>query len=226
MNTRMNEVMKSGSERFEEKIWLTTYTDLMTNLMLFFLMLFMVYRISSNERNKVFRSMKRNITTFQEKRRFREILKIERKTRDKITETISGIFGENGMASVNISEKYISIKLPSPVLFDLGQAEFKKEGKDALILIAKILKPLPQRIVVEGHTDNSPVKGTRSPFLSNWELSAARALKIIDFLIAQRINPERLSAVGYGEYHPVCLNDTEENRAKNRRIEIKIVREG
>ncbi|MFC1594414.1 flagellar motor protein MotB, partial [Candidatus Omnitrophota bacterium] len=79
-------------------------------------------------------------------------------------------------------------------------------------------------IAVEGHTDNVPIR--YSGWLSNWELSSARALSVLHFLIDEGgINPERLSANGYGEFHPVVSNDTPEGQQQNRRVEIVILPE-
>ncbi|MCX7910505.1 MAG: OmpA family protein, partial [Endomicrobia bacterium] len=109
-----------------------------------------------------------------------------------------------------------------PVLFDIGKAELKDTALSVLSEVAESLKPVSNEIVVEGHTDNLPIYGGR--YRSNWELSAARAFSVRDYLIKQGIDERRISCVGYGEYRPVAPNDTEENRAKNRRIEIKIIK--
>ncbi len=74
--------------------------------------------------------------------------------------------------------------------------------------------------MVEGHTDRRPIQTPK--FHSNWELSIARALTVVQFLIAQGISPERLAATGYGEYHPCTPDNTPEQRRQNRRIERKI----
>jgi chemotaxis protein MotB len=127
------------------------------------------------------------------------------------------------IATVEVKEEEIVINLPSPVLFDLGKAELKDEAKAVLHEVAQSLKLMNNDIVVEGHTDNLPIYGGK--YKSNWELSAARAFAVRDYLITyEGINERRISCVGYGEYRPIAPNDTEENRAKNRRIEIKIIR--
>ncbi|MBP2655293.1 MAG: motB, partial [Firmicutes bacterium] len=90
--------------------------------------------------------------------------------------------------------------------------------------IAKLLVPLPQRVVVTGHTDNVPINTPEFP--TNWDLSAKRALNFMKFLLAQDTNlkPERFSSTGLGEYHPLASNTSEGERAKNRRVEIMIQR--
>jgi len=89
--------------------------------------------------------------------------------------------------------------------------------------LAGTLKGISQQIVVEGHTDSIPMRSSR--MMSNWELSAARAYSVVDYIIKEEgISPDRLSAVGYGQFKPVAPNDTPANRALNRRVEINILR--
>jgi chemotaxis protein MotB len=203
------------------KEWLTVYSDMMTNLMLFFLMLFAMTSLSAEEKDKIYNSMKKNMSTIQEKARFKEIVRVEKETKDKITEVVS----QYNMARIDVSEKYISINLPNPILFEVASEELMDEGKEVLAQLAQVFKTIPQEIVVEGHTDNQPLGG-KMKYFSNWELSAARAMTAVNQLISRGINPSRLSAVAFGQYHSIYPNDTEENRAKNRRIEINILREG
>ena len=76
---------------------------------------------------------------------------------------------------------------------------------------------------IEGHTDDLPIHTERFP--SNWELSTTRATNVLKFLISQGLAGEKLSAVGYGEFRPIVVNDSEENRKKNRRVDIVLLRE-
>ena len=118
----------------------------------------------------------------------------------------------------------LTVNLMDKVLFDSGEAEIKKAGREVLNKIAKnLLNKYPDRaILVEGHTDNVPIgRELQAKFATNWELSNARATSAVRYLQDYgNVTPERLSAIGYSEYHPMETNDTEEGRAKNRRIEI------
>jgi chemotaxis protein MotB len=113
------------------------------------------------------------------------------------------------------------IQLPNDVLFDSGQTVIKPAGKQALTQLAKVFVTVPGRsFQVAGDTDNLPIKNQRFP--SNWELSTARAVEVVHFLVSQGVDPHVLSAAGYGEFDPVANNDTPDARAKNRRIEITL----
>ncbi|MFP4416482.1 MAG: OmpA/MotB family protein [Fibrobacterota bacterium] len=123
---------------------------------------------------------------------------------------------------VKVTEKGLAVKVADPIGFDIGEAEIKPKFARILGEIAKIINKLPEKkIRVEGHTDNIPIRTREFP--SNWELSAARALNVVKFLYSRGgIDPARLSGVGYGEYRPLVPNTSAENRKKNRRIEIYV----
>ncbi len=117
----------------------------------------------------------------------------------------------------------ILIRLENEVLFDSGKADIKPAAIQSLDKIAEILKDIPNSIRVEGHTDNIPINTERFP--SNWELSTQRALAVVSYLIEKvGIDPARLSAAGYGESRPLVANDSAAARARNRRVEILVVR--
>jgi chemotaxis protein MotB len=121
-------------------------------------------------------------------------------------------------------EGKLTVNLMDKVLFDSGKAEVKKAGREVLGKIAEnLLNKYPDRVIlVEGHTDNVPIGSElKVRFPTNWELSTARATAAVRYLQDHGgVSPERLSAIGYSEYHPIVSNDAEEGRAKNRRIEI------
>jgi len=126
--------------------------------------------------------------------------------------------------SLRMSEKGLVITFVADVLFDSGKAKIRTEAYDSLNKVAQVLQEnVPQlNIGIEGHTDNIPIKS--SGWKSNWELSSARALSVLHYLVDNKgISPERVSAIGYGEYTPVSSNDTREGRQLNRRVEIVIL---
>lgn len=204
------------AKRKEKQIWLTVYSDMTTNLSLFFLILFAFTRLSAPLKAKLFKALQRQFQKAPVEEVIVETKQEELKEKKDVEEL-------KRIAYVEETQKEIKITLPSPVLFDLNKAELKQEAKNILSQISKILKENDYPVVVEGHTDNLPILG--GPYRSNWHLSSARAFSVIEFFIKQEnIPPDRFSAMGYGEYKPVAPNDTEENRAKNRRIEIVLIK--
>ena len=143
-----------------------------------------------------------------------------------LTELTASLQKEMEAKEIEITELKgrLTVNLMDKVLFDSGEAQIKKAGREVLNKIAKnLLNKYPDRaILVEGHTDNVPIgKELQAKFATNWELSNARATSAVRYLQEYgNVVPERLSAVGYSEYHPIETNDTEEGRARNRRIEI------
>lgn len=126
-----------------------------------------------------------------------------------------------GDLKIVLRDGRMTLQLRNDVLFDSGQVTVKQTGKDALTEVAGILVTLEDReLQVAGHTDNVPISTARFP--SNWELSTARAVEVVKYLVNAGVKPQLLSAAGYGEYDPVEANDTTEGKAKNRRIEITL----
>jgi chemotaxis protein MotB len=125
---------------------------------------------------------------------------------------------------LQMMEKGLVITVVGDLLFDSGKAKIRPEAYSLLTKVSEVLKDNMAQfnIGIEGHTDNVPIK--QSSWKSNWELSTARALSVLHYLASEQgIQPERLSAIGYGEYRPVVSNDTKDGRKQNRRVEIVIL---
>jgi chemotaxis protein MotB len=135
--------------------------------------------------------------------------------------------GEISKGEVTISELKgkLTVNLVESVLFDSGRAEVKPEGLVVLRKVVDILANVKDKAIrIEGHTDNVPITGALARrYPTNWELSAARAINVTRYLQLQGIDPALLAAVAYGEYKPIASNDTDEGRARNRRIEIGLI---
>jgi len=118
------------------------------------------------------------------------------------------------------------VKLPAGVLFDSGSAELSRDGELALMEVAIVLRQFGDRqFMIAGHTDDRPLESAQATtkYRNNWELSAARALTVTEFLIEARMKPENLVAAGYGQFDPVGNNKTSQGRQDNRRIEIVLL---
>lgn len=117
----------------------------------------------------------------------------------------------------------------SSVLFDVGKADISPAGESSLDTLAsavidlerEIPPDIPWILRVDGHTDNTPISGA-GPYKSNWQLSAARAVAVVQYLISKGVEPDRLAAAGFGEFQPIDKGNDEEARARNRRIELKL----
>jgi chemotaxis protein MotB len=114
------------------------------------------------------------------------------------------------------------VSMPDDAAFSTGSAEATAEARKLIATVGDALRDVPNRIRIEGHTDDRPIRTAK--YDSNWELSTARASAVVAFLIKEaRIDASRLSAAGYGEFHPLNPNDSEEHRARNRRVDLVIL---
>ena len=144
-----------------------------------------------------------------------------------IKKTLDQYISQNHMQdelNTEITEDGLMIRIKEKALFPSGSAELVPESQRIGPVIAGLLAPISERVVISGHTDNVPISNARFP--SNWELSSSRALNFMKFILAQdgRLQPARFSATGCSEYRPVASNDTEEGRTQNRRVEVLIAR--
>lgn len=114
------------------------------------------------------------------------------------------------------------VSMPDDAAFSTGSAEATAEARRLIGTVGETLRNAPNRIRVEGHTDNRPIRTVK--YSSNWELSTARASAVVVYLITEAgIDASRLSAAGYGEFHPLNANDSDEHRARNRRVDLVIL---
>jgi len=128
-----------------------------------------------------------------------------------------------GVVTLETSDQWLELNLPNSLLFGSGDAEPHYDAFEVVEKIATVLENRDNAVKIEGFTDNQPINTPRFP--SNWELSAARAAAVVRMLVMEGIEPERLAAVGYGQYQPVARNDTEEGRRRNRRVVLLISRD-
>ncbi|QEY15190.1 flagellar motor protein MotD [Cellvibrio sp. KY-GH-1] len=140
---------------------------------------------------------------------------------DLVTEKFSQLIDDQ-MVQVSSNELWLQIELKDSILFSSGSAETSEQAQKIFDEIAAILKGYSNPVQVEGFTDNIPINSAKYP--TNWELSSARASAIVKYLTTKGVAPERLSAVGYGEYQPVASNETDVGRAQNRRVAIMVAK--
>ncbi|MCP3665109.1 MAG: flagellar motor protein MotD [Gammaproteobacteria bacterium] len=139
---------------------------------------------------------------------------------DKL-ENILAPFVDEELVDITQTDDGIEVEMSSKMLFTSGSARLSGDALKALRNIAKVIAPIPNRILVEGHTDNIPIKTPSFP--SNWELSAARAASVVHLFSKQDVAPTRMAAIGYGEFQPREDNSTLEGRQTNRRVALIIL---
>jgi chemotaxis protein MotB len=127
------------------------------------------------------------------------------------------------LVSVRREDMWLEIEINTDILFPSGAGDFTPAAEPVLDKLADVLKPFPNPIRVEGHTDDRPIRTAAFP--SNWELSAARAASVVHQFMRQGIDPQRLEIVGFGEFHPKQPNATPEGRNANRRVAILVLEE-
>jgi len=152
-----------------------------------------------------------------------EILK-ERRQLQLISEQFEDVlqpYIENNLVDVKKNDFWIELEMNSELLFLSGEAELSRKAIPVLKKVAEVVRTIPNVINVEGHTDNVPIDTVEFP--SNWDLSSARATAVVREFEMSRISPQRLSAVGYGEFHPIADNNSVEGRFKNRRVVLVLM---
>ncbi len=223
--------------------WMIIYSDMITIILCFFIIFFtftaeentLLFKLKNSLENKVSKlnteveelntvneRLKKETASLSQK--LFNLTNIERDVKTSNEDFISFLRDNNLLEDVTIleDENQLVIRFKDSILFDSGEAEIRQEGYEVLDRIADKLKKIENDFVVEGYTDNVPIKTHEFP--SNWELSSARAINVVKFFINNKnINEDRISFSGWGERKPIASNDTEEGRAKNRRIEIKII---
>jgi chemotaxis protein MotB len=124
--------------------------------------------------------------------------------------------------TMSMHREGLVVSLKEMGFFNSGSATIRPDSMNAILRLAEVLKARPESVRIEGHTDNVPIHTAR--FASNWELSTSRATELIQLLITRYgLPPNRLSAAGYGEFHPIAGNDTPAGRAQNRRLDVVIL---
>lgn len=226
-----------GSQR-----WLLTYSDMITLMMVFFVLLFAMGQIDLDKYRRIAQSLNRAFgggsgalivpisgeDGGEWESEYSKPVLIDAPTVSYDPTDVSSELGDAiaragiaGQVSVRTHIEGVIVSLSEDLIFPPGSAELQPKGKEALDDIAAVLQGMPNAVRVEGHTDDRP---TNSPdYPTNWELSTARAVSIVRYLIERGISPTRLSAAGMASYQPLVPNDTPEGRALNRRASLVII---
>lgn len=230
-------------EPINHERWLVSYADFITLLFAFFVVMYSIssvnegkYKVLSDSMEGIFKQAERSIKPIPiGDERFKgqanadgdsEAAGSEQEPLDSIAEQIreqfDGLLGD-GKLYVRANEMWLELELSSSLLFPSGDAIPHQDAFDIIEKISAILAPFENPIQVEGFTDDLPISTAQYP--TNWELSAARAASIVRMLVMDGVQPQRLAAVGYGEFQPIVENTDAQGRARNRRVVLVISRD-
>ncbi len=220
--------------------WLITYSDLITLLMIFFIMMYTISNVNSKKFAQLSASLSDALVgnnsgyfvgeapgPVQIEGKVNQAGKAaEQKAMTDAKQKIEGMLKEKGVSGkveVSVEERGLVVSLKETLLFDRGSAQINPASREIIKKIGEVLLKMPNAIRVEGHTCNLPIKTAQFP--SNWELSTNRATNVLRYLVDEvKFPPQKLSATGYGEFRPLAPNTTEDNRQKNRRVDIVVLR--
>ncbi len=217
--------------------WLLTYSDLITLMMAFFVIMYAMSKADVAKFNALksslavaFRtdgSASSLIYNQQGTQPVEQAISVDSRRdaedfQDIIRKVQASIQDQRQVAFI-VDERGLTVRFLDNILFDSGSAGLRAEGHAMLDAVGMALKNSTRYVRVEGHADNLPINTVQFP--SNWELSAARSIAVTRYLVDKHgADPRRLSSLGYGEFRPLYPNTTDENRAKNRRVDIVILR--
>ena len=241
---------KNKHEEDNLERWLVSYADFITLLFAFFVVMYSMssvnegkYRVLSDTMVAAFNTPPKStepiqigeerktiikeeniiqkikpVDILQEQRNLqnKQMLVISNKVKDSLDPLI-----KKGLVNVNQNNMWVEVELNNSLLFDIGSAELEEESLSVIKQLAKLIAPLPNQIDVEGHTDNVPIKNEIFP--TNWELSASRSASLVRALSRRGVKPNRLTAIGYGEFRPKASNATRQGRQQNRRVAVVIL---
>jgi len=191
---------EDDSNPLHDATWLYSYADLMTQLLIFSILMLAVLGLKPP----------------LERQRDRDLLDTVEQVERYVKQS-----GLSDSMAIDRAADRIVIRMKSAILFAEGQATLTSKAEGVLAGLVPLLARAPSLLRVEGHTDDVPIHSAQFP--SNWELSTARAISVVQYLEDRGIDRGRLSVGGYGEFHPLAPNDSAERRALNRRVEIVVL---
>jgi chemotaxis protein MotB len=220
--------------------WVITFADMVTLLMVFFILLFAIGTVEQDKWRQIKKSLREalgadaieelgtkqglDVITQVDEQTVHAVdevgAMVNREVEDIISEVEEFVFKNklSGEVKVSSDERGAVITISDVVVFPPGSADMTGKGRKTLRQVFDVLKQFNYNVKVEGHTDNTPIHTSRFP--SNWELSASRASEVAHMLIDDGFPPERLSVEGFAEFRPKVPNTSAQNRAVNRRIEV------
>lgn len=235
---------KSGGEQQGSPLWMITYSDMVTLLLTFFILLYSISVIDIERFQTVIISIQTSFLGYTgimqqtpdpyestgeslayEEGFFSEAAMIERAREAEAVlaevESFLAEMGLEGQVELRLDERGIVMELPDYIFFERARADLKPEARQILDKFSELFARLDRSIIIEGHTCNLPINVPEFP--SNWELSVIRAVRVTRYLVEEKdLEPHRMTATGYGEFNPLEPNLSPEARARNRRVTIVV----
>ena len=241
---------KKPEEPEKHDRWLVSYADFITLLFAFFVVMYAIsslnegkYRVLSDSLVTAFKRAPTSATpahldqapqpsprpiTAAKKSGAEVDPKLKKQTEDmrQVAQDLLKVLAplvKDNQVKITQSLRGVTLEINASVLFAPGQAILQTESAKALAAVAHVLAVVPNRIQIEGHTDDAPISTVYYP--SNWELSSARASSVVRLFDLNGVNAERMVAIGYADNRPVAPNTDNESRARNRRVTVLIISE-
>lgn len=210
--------------------WVMTYADMMSLLLTFFVLIVSFSSLQQSKFKQAAQSLQEAFGILQHQE---SVIEFKNPVYpDRVNEAedadvyyemqeLEAVILESGLDSeveIQLQDNGVMFRIQAPFLFGSGLADLRDEPRNVLDELSILFKKFPYLIRIEGHTDSIPINSERFP--SNWELSSARAVTVARYFQGLGLPPERIAATGYGEYHPIGDNSSDQGREKNRRVEI------
>ena len=229
----MSRKKKKGDD-INPNAWLDTYADTITLLLTFFILLYSMSSVDTKKLNQLSDALQKSLkgdVKVEELSDINEVAidgeKSAEQTQEDLVKKLNETIEANSFTDVikvREEDRGVVLQLDETILFDPGKADLKKKSQNVLNMVTKIVKDLPNDVLIEGNTDDVPM--FNKEFQSNWELSTARAVSVVKYFVSEKkLDPTRFAVKGYGEYKPLVENNSTKNRTINRRVDILIVKE-
>ncbi len=219
--------------------WLLTYADMITLLMVFFIVMYSLSQVDKARYEVLMRALKQVLTGQQVVTQTGGTVPVpplaigkvptpsqqETQTLQKLAQEIRQAAAQQGISadvSVTVATVGVRVSFRNGILFDSGHATVTPQSYPILDHLATILQAIPNDVIVEGYTDSTPIDTAK--YHSNWDLSAIRATRVIEYFLARGLDPLRFSAQAYSQYRPIASNATPQGRSLNRRVDLVILR--
>ncbi len=220
-----------GDEMPSAPFWMTTFSDMVTLLLTFFVLIVSMSEIEIIKFREALSHFNGQQSVLDypavspPARPMEELYESREQSLDELTAYLRERDLEDKVL-VNLTAEGVHVSITDSVMFQSGRADLLPTAKKILMKVADVLTPLARGVTVEGHTDDRPIRTANFP--SNWELSGARASSVVRFFLQQptALTPDKYATIGYAEFRPEVSNGTPEGRARNRRVEIRFSHAG